>query len=96
VTSNAETKAEFFCHSFITERLSSLRYSSSFISFVFDSKLLYRGEGVLEHPRMCTPQSIGGPDSASDVFSGGPDAERDSRSRRGHTICPLWIPSRRP
>ncbi len=49
-------------------------FSSFFSSFFFGSKLLSRGEGVLGHLWVHLGQSIGSPDSASDVFSGGPDA----------------------
>jgi hypothetical protein len=43
-------------------------------ALLFGSKLLSRGEGVLEH-RLGPSRSIDrAPDSASDVFSGGPDA----------------------
>ncbi len=44
------------------------------ISFFFGSKLLSRGEGLLEHPLGPPRLMYRGPDSASDVCSGGPDA----------------------
>jgi hypothetical protein len=44
-----------------------------FTSFFFGSKLLSRGEGVLEYRLGPSPRSIDR-GSASDVFSGGPDA----------------------
>ena len=64
------------CRILLSERKYSAdsQTNSSSSSFFFGSKLLSRGEVVLEH-RLGPPRSIDrGPDSASDVFSGGPDA----------------------